>query len=213
MKLILGSSSILRVKILKNAGLDFVVVDPNVKQQNYRSSVPEILVSQLALLKAQAIAKTVGVATAYETVILTSDQVIVCDGQILEKPLDDNGQPSRQKVMANLIGYATHPAIAITSVLATNLKTHETWTEVDRSSVKFRKLTQTQMEQIAADPHTYLAAGSLPTGIAESTASQILRAHIDEWLEGDETGFMGLPMALSLEVLRRVGYMRSMKRG
>lgn len=203
MNLVLGSSSVFRASILKEAGFNFEVVEPRVNEKLFRSDQPEALVIQLGTIKALAAAERFPIPSP--VVIICSDQVIGCGGEIFEKPLTEDGQPDQRVVYKHLLSYATNPAVAYTSVVVFNLKTRVMHSGYDVTEIHFERFTQTQMDLIAADEWTYRAAGSVPTRVPESNASSLLESKIKK-VNGEMTGFQGLPLPLTFKLLQAAGY-------
>ena len=78
MTLILGSKSLGRQTVLKEAGYAFEVVTADIDEKAIRLSDPEKLVLALAHAKADAILKKI----AGPGMLITADQVTVCNGEI-----------------------------------------------------------------------------------------------------------------------------------
>ena len=81
--IILASSSPRRQIILKQTGLPFKVVTPDVDESTVNSARPSTLVKKLALLKAQAVRPKFP-----DDTIISADTVVCHNGQILGKPKD-----------------------------------------------------------------------------------------------------------------------------
>ena len=85
MRLILASSSPRRRDILRQVGLDFEVIVPDVDESGI-SGTPEETVRQLARLKAKAVFDMIHDS---DSLILSADTVVSIDGLILNKPVDE----------------------------------------------------------------------------------------------------------------------------
>lgn len=81
-KLILASSSITRIEILKKLGLQFSSVSPDVDETQLIKESPKNLALRLAKEKNLVVAKN-----HPDALIISSDQVAVCCGLVLNKPL------------------------------------------------------------------------------------------------------------------------------
>jgi len=114
MKIILGSSSIGRQAILKTAGYDFEIIKPKIDEQAIRYNDPRELVVKLAHAKADAILEKLGENIDPDTIIITSDQVVVCNGEVLEKPKD--GQEARYFISL----YHQYPSKVVNGMVLTN---------------------------------------------------------------------------------------------
>ena len=92
--ILLASASVARQNILRSAGVDFEILPVAVDEAQVRVSaladgmMPEDIAVLLAFLKAQAASQRFSVApsessTAY---VIGADQILVCEGQIINKP-------------------------------------------------------------------------------------------------------------------------------
>jgi len=85
LRIILGSSSPWRRKVLADAGVACEVMSPNIDEKAIRYDDPFVLTRAIAGAKAISIAARVGSGVA---IVITADQVAVFDGVIREKPVD-----------------------------------------------------------------------------------------------------------------------------
>lgn len=83
--IILASGSPRRREIMQQVGLQFEV-EVSEKEEIYHSTVPEEIVKELALVKAQAVASN---HKKQEMTVIGADTVVVYDGKILGKPKDE----------------------------------------------------------------------------------------------------------------------------
>ncbi|MBQ3601490.1 MAG: Maf family protein, partial [Lachnospiraceae bacterium] len=83
-RIILASNSPRRKDILEQAGVNFQIV-PSQKEEYVTSNIPEKVVKELALLKAN------DVADKFEdnTIVIGADTVVANMGKILGKPADE----------------------------------------------------------------------------------------------------------------------------
>src|SRR5688572_5143829 len=84
--LILGSSSQWRRKVLESTGRPFEVMSPDIDEKAIRHADPRIMTVNIALAKAAALLPRITVPS----ILITTDQVAVFDGQVREKPRDGN---------------------------------------------------------------------------------------------------------------------------
>ena len=93
-KIILGSASPRRRELLSQIGIEFTVRVSD-KEEVYHSEMPEEIVKELALMKAENIAEEIRVdrekagGKEAESVIIGADTVVVLDRKILGKPADE----------------------------------------------------------------------------------------------------------------------------
>ncbi|MED6224722.1 hypothetical protein PIB30_086825, partial [Stylosanthes scabra] len=120
-KIILGSSSVARRKILSEMGYEFTKMSADIDEKSIRKETPEDLVMALAEAKAEAILQKLPVddylKDAEPTLLITCDQVVVYHGVVREKP------SSKEEARQFLKDYSGGHAATVSSVLVTNLKT------------------------------------------------------------------------------------------
>src|SRR5665213_2520746 len=113
MKLILGSSSPFRKKILEEAGIDFEVITPEIDEKKIRSLNHEHTPVVLSYAKAQSVAQKI----KEPAIILGCDQVVICNEKILEKP--ENGDQIREWYKM----YPHHPVHFVNGFTVLNTET------------------------------------------------------------------------------------------
>ena len=90
--IILGSASPRRRELLAQIGAEFEVRVSN-KEEIYHSTVPEEIVKELALMKAENVAEELAeensAGAVKSTVVIGADTIVVLDGKILGKPADE----------------------------------------------------------------------------------------------------------------------------
>lgn len=183
MKIILGSSSPYRKRILEEMGLKFECLSPVIDEKAIRLEDPAALTSALARAKAEALKDRVGV----DVLLITSDQVTVCDGRMLEKPVDE------AEARSFLEMYNAHPAETVTAVYVVNLATGKEAIDVDVARTYFKRFTPEDMDALIADGELFAASGGF---IVDSA---LWEKHIDR-IEGARDSVIGLPK----EVVRRL---------
>lgn len=132
MKIILGSKSAGRQDVLKKAGFTFEVVTADIDEKANRSKNPNDLVLTLAHAKAKAILPKI----KESSILITADQVVVCNGVIFEKPKDE--EEARKFIHA----YRKYPMETISSVVVTNTETKMTAEGIDISKVYFKEIPE-----------------------------------------------------------------------
>ena len=97
MTLILGTSSQFRRKFFQENFSEFLISDgkfeqfisPDIDEKAIRDSDYEKLCQKIAIAKCDAILKDYQEKLPQDSIILTFDQVVVCKGQLREKPVDE----------------------------------------------------------------------------------------------------------------------------
>ena len=180
MKLVLASQSPRRREILTAAGFEFTVREPRVEEILRAGEYPDDYVRRLAGAKARA------VELGEDEVILSADTVVVCAGEVLEKPRDD---ADAARMLRLLSGREHH----VWTGICVRKATHEV-VEAARSSVRFCELDG---HEIVA----YVASGE-PFDKAGGYAIQGLASKFISHIEGEYANVVGLPIGLVYRLLK-----------
>lgn len=187
-KLILGSASPFRKKLLEDAGFVFGVKTADIDEKQIRHEDFKELVLRLALAKKDAIlAKN---KFDENTIIITSDIVASHNGQLREKPT------SKEEVIAWHKEYSGGKTIIYCSVVAYHVGLDKTLKTIDIATLYWGKIPERAIEQIASDPMTYKAA-------AFSDRSYL---HYTKSLEGYIDTVIGIPVRIVEDFLEELGY-------
>ncbi|MFS7954836.1 putative nucleoside triphosphate pyrophosphatase Maf-like protein [Helianthus anomalus] len=159
-KIILGSSSMARRKILQEMGFHFTVMAADIDEMSIRREKPEDLVLALAEAKADAIVSRLGIRghkeeNAHPTLLLTADTVVVYEGTIREKP------SSKEEARHFVKGYSGGCAVVVGSVVVTNLSTGSRKQGWDKSEVYFHDIPDEVIDRLIDDGVTLNVAGGL----------------------------------------------------
>jgi len=136
--LILGSGSKYRREILDKLHLKYEVVKPDIDESAITSESPQQLVGRLAEAKARAVEKLMAHKQA---VIIGSDQVAVCDGQILGKP------GNAENAVKQLLGFVGKTVTFYTGLAVLNTATEQCEVRVEPFNVEFRHLSENEIER------------------------------------------------------------------
>lgn len=185
--LYLASASPRRREILDQLGLTYQVLPQDIDEAGLPGESPEELVRRLACAKAEA--ALAGLSSQEASAVLGSDTIVVCDGEIFGKPLNE---ADACRILQCLSG-CTHEVLTAVA-LATG---ESTQVIVSRSAVSFRALSQ---QEISA----YWASGE-PADKAGAYGIQGLGALFVEKLQGSYSGIMGLPVFETATLLATVG--------
>ena len=186
MKIILGSKSKSRSKILEEMGIEFGVMSADIDEKAIRLEDPKELVLALAKAKAEALKGRI----AEPALLITSDQVVVCQGRILEKP------ETAAEARAFLEGYNLYPAETVTSVVVTNLETGKQVETVDVVKVFFKSFSDIEIDALIAEGDLFHYAG----GFNEQWTKHI------EKIEGARDSVKGLPKDLTRQLMNEVQF-------
>ena len=185
--LVLGSTSPFRKSILEKLNLAFVCAKPNVDETPLTNETPQALVERLAIKKAQA------VATEFpDALIIGSDQVAVCDGDILGKPHTfENG-------VKQLTQFSNKSVTFYTGLCVYDSTNDIVKSLVEPFVVHFNKLSLSEIENYLKAEQPYNCAGSFK--------SEGLGICLFKKLEGDDPNtLIGLPLIKLVALLKQHG--------
>jgi len=187
MQLVLASSSPYRRQLLARLGLPFEVVAPDVDETPLPGEAPWETALRLAQLKAEAVARHYP-----QALVIGSDQVAVLDGSVLGKP--GNFENAKKQLMAA----ANRRVVFHTALVLLNAATGRLQRRVVPFGVKFRPLSESQIERYLAKEQPYDCAGS--------AKSEGLGIVLIERFEGeDPNALVGLPLLALVDMLAEEG--------
>lgn len=173
--------------MLKEMGIDFEIMVSDVDEKAIRLEDPQELTLTLSRAKAEALKAKI----SEPAILITSDQVVVWNGIIREKP------ESEAEAREFLKGYNLYPAEAVTAVVVTNLATGKTAEAVDVAQVFFRTFSDDKIDEFIAAGGVYNWAGGF-TVDGEKWESQV------EKIVGARDGVIGLPKDLTRKLMAEV---------
>ena len=185
--LVLASTSAYRRALLERFNQPFECVVPNVDETSLPGESALALAQRLARSKAEAVA-----ARYPESVVIGSDQVAV-------RGLDRLGKPgSVERCIEQLEHSSGREVEFLTAVHVVNGPAGNAESHVDRTVVRFRRLSRPEIERYVAADHPIDCAGGFK---AESLGIALF-----ERIESsDPTGLTGLPLIWLSHALRRAG--------
>jgi septum formation protein len=187
--LVLASASPRRRDLLARENVDFEVVPADIPEEHRPDEAPTAFASRLAGEKALAVARRIGPDPPRW--VLGADTIVVIDGDILGKPIDD---ADAERLLTRLVG-RTHSVItAFALVKSGDWVLHSDWLE-SRVSMRTADL---------AEIRAYVATGE-PMDKAGAYAVQGIGGTLVEKVEGSWDNVIGLPVA---EVLARWAKLR-----
>ena len=191
-QVVLASSSAIRFKLLKNAGVDVARqpagFDENIMKD--KAALEGWPAKRLALQLAEAKARSLGDDKG--KLIIGADQVLLCEGRLFNKP--ENQGEAREQLQA-LSGKTHHliSAVAITQNTAT------VFSHVEQVDMTLRDLDDDEID-------TYLE--KMGDEVLETVGGyklEALGAQLMEKIEGDYFSVLGLPLLPVLGFLRQSG--------
>jgi septum formation protein len=187
MKIILGSGSKFRKKILERAGYFFEVRLPHVNERLIRTEDPY----QLPLRLAEAKAKNLLTKIFEPALLITCDTVVLSDGIVYEKPESDADVRVFLQDFSR-VGYAE----ILTSIVVTNTKTHKHVSGTDICTVEFDPIPESVVKEFLATGDPYSRAGGF--SVEDETLAPYIRV-----TSGTPDSIMGLPLGLLAELLAK----------
>ncbi|HTO53438.1 MAG TPA: Maf family protein [Myxococcota bacterium] len=185
--LVLASTSPRRRELLREAGLRFQVLSPDVDESALAAEPPEDTARRLALAKASAVLPQV----ARETCILGADTIVVIDGAQLGKPRDAD---EAVEMLLRLAG-RTHRVLTGFALLVPALGVRESG--VVESFVRMHPI-----ERVTAEKY---AASGEPLDKAGAYAAQGEGARFIAEIRGSRANVIGLPVEELGPRLARLG--------
>lgn len=195
-KVILGSASPRRRELLAQIGARFEVRTSG-REEVYHSTVPEEIVRELAIMKAENVAEDLADEqgrTPEDTIVIGADTIVVLDGKILGKPKDE-------KDAADMIGalqgrsHEVYTGVAILDYDAQgekNVSVHAVGT----------KVYVNPMDE--AEISAYIDTGEPMDKAGAYGIQGRFAAYIDR-IEGDYYNVVGLPVSYVYQALKRLG--------
>lgn len=187
LKIILGSQSKGRKKVLEKLGYDFDILTADIDEKSIRDKDPKKLTSKLANAKADVLIGKI----KYPALLITADQVVYCNGKIIEKP------ETAKEVEKFWESYVKFPAQAINTVVITNTKTGQRIEESDINTIYFKKIPPAKIKKLIKQGEVFNQAGGF------SIWDPIVKPYILK-IEGEEESIMGLPAKLTNKLLSKL---------
>jgi septum formation protein len=167
----------------------------DIDEKAIRHAEPEKLVMALAHAKAAAIRARLAAATppaavspALPALLITSDQVVVYRGAILEKP------ESPDEARRFIRGYSGDSARTVGAVVVTQLSSGFVSAGLDTAAVFFGAIPEATVAALVAGGEVFYCAGGL------MVESPLVAPHVER-MEGGMDSIMGLGRALTARLL------------
>ncbi|MGA5542169.1 Maf family protein [Mycobacterium sp. NPDC051198] len=197
-RVVLGSASTGRLGVLRQAGLDPLVVVSGVDEDAVIASLadapPERVVSGLAAAKADEVASHVPAAVAADCVVIGCDSMLFLDGRLCGKPGDVDTARQQWQAMAGRTAqlYSGHAVLVVRDGTVTHRLA-----DTGITAVHFGSPT-------ASDLEAYLRSGE-PLGVAGGFTLDGLGGWFIEGIEGDPSNVIGLSLPLLRRMLAECG--------
>ncbi|HEY3300446.1 MAG TPA: Maf family nucleotide pyrophosphatase [Methylophilaceae bacterium] len=186
-KLILASSSTFRRDLLAKFNLPFEVISPNIDETPLLGEKPQDTALRLAQLKAKKVAETESNA-----LIIGCDQVATLNDMQIGKPMTHENAVKQLQMMRG------HAVIFHSALCLYNAQTGHMQAEVVPYEVKFRQLSDDEIERYLNIEKPYHCAGS--------AKSEGLGIALMDYMRGDDpNALVGLPLIRLAHMLRNQG--------
>jgi len=187
-KIILASASPRRRELLQQIGLDFQVIPSHAEEAVLPGETPAQHVIRLSIDKATEVANRSKTKGRW---YIGSDTIVLCDEQILGKPVDEQDAARMLKMLSG----REHQVLSGFAVI--DRQTDRQLAEAVSTRVRFRQLTD---EEIAR----YIASEE-PADKAGAYAIQGLGVCFVAGIEGSYTNVVGLPLCRLTLALKELG--------
>ena len=187
LKIILGSSSIYRAKLLSRYVSNFESIAPEIDESQYANESPQDLSMRLAKTKARKIADT-----KPQHVVIGSDQVVSF------KKINIGKKINYESAYQTLIEFSGKKIYFYTSVVIVNKEKKIELTHLDKTMIEFKPFGKKELE-------VYLKSQD----IFDSTAaikyeSKQFQQLVNQIITEDEEAIIGLPMIWLMEQLKKL---------
>ena len=183
--LILASTSRYRRDLLQRLGLPFECVAPGADEARLPGEPAAAMAARLARVKAEAVAAQYPAA-----IVIGSDQVALRGTDVLGKP------GTVERCHEQLRASSGHEVVFLTAVHVIDGSAGRTESHVDRTVVKFRELSDAEIDRYIERDNPLDCAGGFK---AESLGIALF----DRVESIDPTGLTGLPLSWLCGALRR----------
>ncbi|MFN4057799.1 MAG: Maf family protein [Roseinatronobacter sp.] len=185
MRLILGSGSPRRKEILAQLGIvPDAIMAADIDETPLPRELPRPYCARVTRAKLDA------TPAGPDDIVLCADTTVALGRRILGKPVD---QGEAARFLYALSG-RRHTVITCIAVQ----RGPRVWTRVQESAVKFKRLSDTEV-------NAYLASGEWQ-GKAGGYGIQGRAGAFIPWMQGSYSGIVGLPMAETAALLQAAGY-------
>jgi len=185
--LVLASTSPFRRALLERLEVPFETLSPDVDESRHAGENAETLVMRLSEAKARA-----GAADWPDALIIGSDQVALCDTEVLGKPGD------HATACAQLARLSGRRVTFLTGLCLFDARSGEVRVEIVPYHVTFRRLAPEQIDRYLKADRPYDCAGSFK--------SEGLGISLFESMEGeDPNALIGLPLIRLVSWLNEAG--------
>ncbi len=197
-RVVLGSASTGRLKVLRQAGIDPEVIVSGVDEDAVIASLgtgvaPDVVVCALAAAKAADVTSRLPPAVATDCVVIGCDSMLHLDGVLCGKPATSGTARRQWHEMAGRAG-ELHTGHSV--VVVADGSVQRTVTAAAITTVRFGEPSATELE-------AYLASGE-PTRVAGGFTLDGLGGWFIDGIDGDPSNVIGLSLPLLRKLLSQL---------
>lgn len=190
--LILGSSSLNRKSILEFLGWKFSTMIPDIDEKAIRGIDYFELPRTIATAKAAVLIQRLqDEGKQDEVVVLTSDQIVLFEGAMREKP--DN----EEEALVFLSSYSNKSVSTISAVVATHFPSGRQETDVSVATVHWQTISEKIVRKVVGKGEIFSSAGGFR--IEDPDLNPLIRS-----IDGTMDSVMGMPILSTVKVLEAV---------
>lgn len=194
-RLVLGSGSASRKLLLTEAGYSFIVRKADIDEKAIGDRSIEGFENAKQLVMNLGVAKADAILAKYEadpeiqnSVLITCDQVVLCNNRILEKPVDV------REARSFISQYKHNFCQTVGSVVLTDISSRKRVAAVDTSKIYFGDIPESVVDALVTEGEVLQCAGGLMVEHA------LVQPHVAR-IEGSMDSVMGLSIALLRSLL------------
>ena len=198
-RMVLGSASPGRRKVLRQAGIDPLVVVSGIDEDAVIASLdpnasPADITTALAIAKAERVAETLEGTVTDDAVVIACDSMLYSDGLLQGKPTSTDAAKRQWLSVGGRSGrlYTGHCVLRMRNGLALQRESETRVTTVHFATPS------------AADLDAYAASGE-PLHVAGGFTIDGLGGWFVDRIDGDPSNVIGLSLPLTRELLARMG--------
>jgi septum formation protein len=181
-RLVLASNSPRRIALLRTLGYHFDIVPHSIEECFPGNVLPSELVQNLALLKANDVARRVD-----DAIIISADTIVVHNKNILGKPRDTRDA----KRILSLLSNSEHDIIS--GICIIDMPSEKKLLRIGRTHIKMKYISEEEIE-------IYVRSGE-PMDKAGAYAVQGEGKKFIENIDGSYSNAVGLPLEIVQEML------------
>lgn len=191
--IILASGSKTRAKLLQDAGVQIETIAPNIDEDSVKKAMlaekalPDQIAGTLAEMKASKISNKYP-----NRLVLGSDQILVCEGKLFDKPKDIDDARDQLKILRG----KSHQLITLVVAFE---QTREVWRNMSRSNLVMRDFSDMFLDSYI-DKQGQGLTDTVGAYKLETSGSQLFTR-----VDGDYFSILGVPLLEVLGFLRTRG--------